>query len=164
MGIRELFIQMKEQPSEAAQITLIPVGHRYVGFSGHRDADGPLTLGQSNTLQWVTDIRLYTRMTDWALDLPEGATLDDIAAAFSVLMARHESLRTTGRNLRVRRHRRGMCAPPCPGRRFPGGTRRTSTARGASCTSTMCRAPCSASYWPTLTMCHQPTRRQACAD
>lgn len=95
MGIRELFTQIKEQSNGAEQIRLAPAGRLYVGFSGLRGADGPLTLGQGNTLQWVADIRLFTRMTDWVLEMPEGTTLDDIAAAFSVLMARHESLRTT---------------------------------------------------------------------
>jgi hypothetical protein len=95
MTMRELLAAMRAQPDEAQTVSLAPAGRRLVQFTGARVADGPLTIGQSNTLDWALDPAAYTRMIDWVLDLPDGATLDDICAAFSVLMARHESLRTT---------------------------------------------------------------------
>jgi len=95
MAMRDLLAAMRQQPSQARPVSLEPAGRRRVRFSGQRGADGPLTIGQRNTLDWVTDPAAYTRMIEWVLDLPDGATLDDIAAAFSVLMARHEALRTT---------------------------------------------------------------------
>jgi Condensation domain len=92
--MREMLAAMHE-PSAVAPATLVPAGCRRVRFRGERGGDGPLTTGQSNTLAWVGDTSAYARMVQWALDLPPGTTLGDIEAAFSVLMARHESLRTT---------------------------------------------------------------------
>jgi hypothetical protein len=74
--------------------SLIPAGQLQVKFTGERGGEGPLTWGQSNTLRWSSDKEQYYRMIEWIADLPAGTTLDDIAAAFSTLMARHESLRT----------------------------------------------------------------------
>jgi Condensation domain len=95
MAMRELLAAMRQESNQARPVSLRPAGRRRVKFCGPRGADGPLTTGQSNTLNWVSDPAAYTRMIEWVLDLPDGATLDDIAAAFSVLVARHESLRTT---------------------------------------------------------------------
>lgn len=91
--MRELLAAMREPGTSPA--ALVPAGQRRVRFSGERGGDGPLTIGQGQSLSWVRDTSAYARMIEWALDLPEGTTLDDIAAAFGVLMARHESLRTT---------------------------------------------------------------------
>jgi hypothetical protein len=93
MGLRE--VQAFLQPADADLIRIVPAGRRYVKFSGPRGGEGPLTFGQRNTLIWTRDSTDYNRMTESVLDVPAGATLDDIAAAFGVLMARHESLRTT---------------------------------------------------------------------
>jgi len=91
--MRELLAAMREPGASPA--TLVPTRQRRVGFSGERGGDGPLTIGQGQSLSWIHDTSAYARMIEWALDLPEGTTLDDIEAAFGVLMARHESLRTT---------------------------------------------------------------------
>lgn len=93
MGLRE--VQAFLQPADADLVRIVPAGRRYVKFSGPRGGEGPLTFGQRNTLMWTRGSTDYNRMTESVLDVPGGATLDDIAAAFGVLMARHESLRTT---------------------------------------------------------------------
>jgi len=93
MGLRE--VQAFLQPADADLVRIVPAGRRYVKFSGSRGREGPLTFGQRNTLIWTRDTTDYNRMTESVLDVPAGATLDDIAAAFGVLLARHESLRTT---------------------------------------------------------------------
>ena len=95
MGVQEPLALLREQPAGADPVGLTLVERRKVAFSGRRGGEGPLTLGQAGTLGWITDQGLYTRMLDWPLELPAGATLDDITAALRVLVARHESLRTT---------------------------------------------------------------------
>jgi hypothetical protein len=92
MGLRE--VQAFLQPADPDLVRIVAAGRRYVKFSGPRGGEGPLTFGQRNTLIWTRDMTDYNRMTESVLDVPAGATLDDIAAAFGVLMARHESLRT----------------------------------------------------------------------
>src|SRR6266851_5737672 len=94
MGLREVRAFL-EPPADADLARFGPAGRRYVPFSGARGGDGPLTAGQRNTLMWILNTTDYNRMTEAVLDVPSGVTLDDIAAAFGVLMARHESLRTT---------------------------------------------------------------------
>jgi hypothetical protein len=67
-----------------------------VKFQGDRGGDGPMTLGQHNTIQWMglrPDFLLSS--VEWVFRVPETAGLDDVAAAWSVLISRHESLRTT---------------------------------------------------------------------
>jgi hypothetical protein len=93
MGLRD--VQAFLRPPDADLVRLVPAGRRWVAFSGERGGEGPLTLGQRNTLPWIVNTTDYNRMTESVLQLPAGASLDDIAAAFGVLMARHESLRTT---------------------------------------------------------------------
>jgi hypothetical protein len=94
MGLREVqaFLQ---QPADVERVRIVPAGRHYAKFSGPRGGEGPLTLGQLITLSWVHDTTQYNRMTESVLHVPAGATLEDIAAAFGVLLARHESLRTT---------------------------------------------------------------------
>lgn len=71
-------------------VTTLPVR-----FTGARAATGPLTFGQRNTLNWVgQEANEFSAVIHWVLALPDGVTLADIAAAFAVLMARHEALRT----------------------------------------------------------------------
>lgn len=67
-----------------------------VPFEGDRAGSGPLTVGQLNTLQWLGNGSLFTSV-EWVLDVPAGTTLDDITESVAVLLARHESLRTTFR-------------------------------------------------------------------
>lgn len=69
-----------------------------VKFQGSRGGDGPLTFGQSNTLQWVVVSEVeqsIQSMLPWVFDVPEGIRLDDVAEVVSILLARNESLRTT---------------------------------------------------------------------
>jgi Condensation domain len=67
-----------------------------VRFEGARAGSGPLTFGQRNTLNWVRqETDEFSAVIHSVLDLPEGVTLADIGAAFAVLLARHESLRTS---------------------------------------------------------------------
>lgn len=70
--------------------------HVRVRFEGARAGSGPLTLGQRNTLNWVRQEHdEFSAVIHSVLDLPDGTTLADIGAAFAVLLARHESLRTS---------------------------------------------------------------------
>jgi Condensation domain len=94
MGVAERLAAQRVRAARRGDVTLTPADSVRVRFQGERGGDGPLTLGQGNTLQWVRDEVISSRITEWPLELPERVTLDDIAAAFSVLMARHESLRT----------------------------------------------------------------------
>lgn len=67
-----------------------------VEFHGGREAAGPLTFAQHDTLEWVAAERdEASAILRWTFVLPDGARLPDVAAAFAVLMTRHESLRTT---------------------------------------------------------------------
>jgi hypothetical protein len=95
MTTSEPLALLQEQAAATAPVILEPAPPLRVRFAGRRGGEGPLTLGQANTLQWVSDPTLYTRMIEWPLTLPTGASLDDITAALSVLISRHESLRTT---------------------------------------------------------------------
>lgn len=75
---------------------LTPVDAIQVGFTGSRAAEGPVTLGQLNTMQWLQDdddhIAAFLRVE---LPVPGGKSVDDVAETAAVLVARHESLRTT---------------------------------------------------------------------
>ncbi|HEY1616661.1 MAG TPA: condensation domain-containing protein [Streptosporangiaceae bacterium] len=66
-----------------------------IEFEGQRGGPGPLTLGQALMYSTVGDKRIYNSMFGWTLRVPGGAGVGDIAAALRVLIARHESLRTT---------------------------------------------------------------------
>lgn len=66
-----------------------------VRFTGERAATGPLTFGQRNTLDWVArEDDEFSAVIAWIFTLPPDVTLADIAAAFEVLLGRHEALRT----------------------------------------------------------------------
>lgn len=68
----------------------------YVKYSGEREGEAALTLGQLNTFDWISDSdRSYFGVVKLILNLPAGCTMDDITESFAVLAARHESLRTT---------------------------------------------------------------------
>jgi hypothetical protein len=95
MVTRDPLVLQEEQADAAAPVRLELTEPLRVPFAGRRDGDGPLTHGQASTLRWVTNTAFYTRMAEWPLPVPPGTTSDDIAAAMAVLMARHESLRTT---------------------------------------------------------------------
>jgi hypothetical protein len=92
---RDPVLALSQEKADAAPLpTLTLVDRLRVAFAGQRGGDGPLTIGQASALGWICDPTLYTRMVEYPLALPAGTTLADIAAAFAVLMARHESLRT----------------------------------------------------------------------
>src|SRR5580704_3442436 len=78
---------------------LTPVRSILVEFTGERSGEGPLTLGQLNMYNWLsqTPDHLYARL---CVELPVPAvppavSVGDVAEAAAVLIARHESLRTT---------------------------------------------------------------------
>ena len=95
MTTKDSQVLLEEQANAAPSIRLELTEPLRVPFAGRRGGDGPLTLGQASTLEWITNPAFYTRMLDSPLTIPPGTALDDIAAAMAVLMARHESLRTT---------------------------------------------------------------------
>lgn len=67
-----------------------------VRFGGGRAVERPMTLGQLNILRWLDGAADHPYSSvDWRLDLPAGATVDDVAATLAVLIAEHEGLRTT---------------------------------------------------------------------
>src|ERR1051326_3944616 len=88
-------VRPEEQAVAALGIRLEPAEPVRAPFTGRRSGEGPLTLGQASTREWITNPAFYTRMLDAPLTLAPGTRLDDIAAAMAVVMARHESLRTT---------------------------------------------------------------------
>jgi hypothetical protein len=66
-----------------------------VKATGLRGGLGPLTLGQLSLAEWVgEDDHTIFAGVDLVLHLPEAATLADVTEALTVLVARHESLRT----------------------------------------------------------------------
>lgn len=77
-------------------IRLTPLEPVVVPFVGECGRRGPLTFGQINILDWLeTWADPSLGWMRWVLDLPETATLEDVIATFSTLLARHEALRTT---------------------------------------------------------------------
>ncbi|MGW4116163.1 condensation domain-containing protein [Actinosynnema sp. NPDC004786] len=77
------------------RVLLTPVDPVPVPFSGARAGEGPLTLGQLNTAQWLEGMPDHAyAVLCVELPVPDGVTTDDVAATIAVLLARHESLRT----------------------------------------------------------------------
>jgi hypothetical protein len=67
-----------------------------VGFTGERAGEGPLTLGQRSVYRWISHIPddLYAILCA-EFPVPAMVSVDDVAEAVAVLIARHESLRTS---------------------------------------------------------------------
>src|SRR4051794_2327992 len=66
-----------------------------VPFSGSRCGDGPVNFGQRTTLHWSKNMTVNRgRMFPALVDLAD-TTIPDVSAALSLLLSRHESLRTT---------------------------------------------------------------------
>ena len=67
-----------------------------VAVTGTREAEGPLTLGQVNIAQWLSNVpdHFYSTLCV-ELPVPPGVTVDDVVATLAVLGARHEVLRTS---------------------------------------------------------------------
>jgi hypothetical protein len=78
------------------RVRLTPVRSIPIEFAGHRAGEGPLTLGQLNMYMWVSQDPDHVHVFLCAeLPVPAVVSVDDVAEAVGVLIARHESLRTT---------------------------------------------------------------------
>src|ERR1700722_11876827 len=78
------------------RVRLTPMRSIPVEFTGDRAGEGPLTLGQLNVYEWVSGSpdHVYAILCV-ELPVPAAVSVDDVAEAIAVLIARHESLRTT---------------------------------------------------------------------
>src|ERR1700720_327941 len=78
------------------RVRLTPMRSIPVEFTGDRAGEGPLTLGQLNIHNWLsqTPDHVYAILCA-ELPVPGVVSVDDVAEATGVLIARHESLRTT---------------------------------------------------------------------
>jgi hypothetical protein len=78
------------------RVRLTPMRSIPVEFTGERAGEGPLTLGQLNVYKWLreTPDHLYAILCA-ELPVPAAVSPEDVAGAAAVLIARHESLRTT---------------------------------------------------------------------
>ncbi|OLE23706.1 MAG: hypothetical protein AUG44_21430 [Actinobacteria bacterium 13_1_20CM_3_71_11] len=64
-------------------------------FHGDRTATGPLTFGQRNVLLWIgAESNRWSSVIPLFQPVPDGCTTAGVAAAVSVLIGRHEALRT----------------------------------------------------------------------
>jgi hypothetical protein len=64
-------------------------------FRGTRTATGPLTFGQRNVLLWIgAESNKWSSVIPLFQPVPDGCSTADVAAAVSVLIGRHEVLRT----------------------------------------------------------------------
>jgi hypothetical protein len=78
------------------RVQLTPMRSIPVEFSGERAGEGPLTMGQFDCYLWLSkapDAFFATLCAE--LPVPAVVSVDDVAEAAAVLIARHESLRTT---------------------------------------------------------------------
>jgi hypothetical protein len=75
------------------RLRLIPMRSIPVEFTGERDGEGPFTLGQADVYNWLTPDDLYAILCV-EFPVPAGASVDDVAEAVAVLIARYEGLRT----------------------------------------------------------------------
>src|SRR5580700_11213465 len=78
------------------RVRLTPVRSIPVEFTGERAGEGPLTLGQLDVYEWVSETPDdFFALLCVELPVPEVVSVCDVAEAVAVLIARHESLRTT---------------------------------------------------------------------
>ncbi|MDQ2586698.1 condensation domain-containing protein [Saccharothrix yanglingensis] len=78
------------------RVRLTPAEPVPVAFTGRRAGEGPLTLGQLNTVQWLKPTPdHFAAILCVELPVPGGVSTDDVAESLAVLVARHEGLRTT---------------------------------------------------------------------
>ena len=75
-------------------VRLTPMRPVPVEFTGERAGEGPFTLGQLDLYNWLTPDDLYAILCA-ELPVPAVVSVDDVAQAVAVLIARHETLRTT---------------------------------------------------------------------
>src|SRR5580693_8352923 len=83
--------QRRRRRVQLTQMQPVPVQ-----FAGERAGEGPLSLGQLNIYNWVSEDPddLYALLCA-ELPVPAAAPAGDVAEAAAMLIARHESLRTT---------------------------------------------------------------------
>src|SRR5258708_40335449 len=77
------------------RVRLTPVRSIPVEFTGERAGEGPLTLGQLNIYHWLSQTDHVYAILCAELPVPAVASVDDVAGAAAVLIARHEGLRPT---------------------------------------------------------------------
>jgi len=78
------------------RVRLAPMRPVPVEFTGERAGEGPLTLGQLDVYEWVSETPDdFFALLCVELPVPEVMSVEDVAQATRVLIARHESLRTT---------------------------------------------------------------------
>ena len=78
------------------RVRLTPVRSIPVEFTGERAGEGPLTLGQLNVYLWLSQIPDdFYAILRVELPVPAKVCAGDVAEAVAVLIARHESLRTS---------------------------------------------------------------------
>ena len=78
------------------RVRLTPMRPVPVEFTGERAGEGPLTLGQLDLYDWLSGTPDHFYATLCAeLPVPAAVSVGDVAEAAAVLIARHESLRTT---------------------------------------------------------------------
>jgi hypothetical protein len=77
------------------RLRLTPIRSIPVEFTGERAGEGPLTLGQLDIYNWLsqTPDHVYAILCV-ELPVPAVVSVDDVVGATAVLIARHESLRT----------------------------------------------------------------------
>jgi hypothetical protein len=77
-------------------VRLTPMGSVPVEFTGERAGEGPLTLGQLDMYNWLSQVpNDFYAILRAELPVPDAVSVEDVAEAAGVLMARYESLRTT---------------------------------------------------------------------
>ncbi|HEY1627116.1 MAG TPA: hypothetical protein VGG16_25330 [Streptosporangiaceae bacterium] len=85
-----------ESGQSRRRVRLTPVRSIPVEFAGERAGEGPLTVGQLNIYAWVSvapdDLYAILRVE---LPVPAQVSVGAVAEAIGLLIARHESLRTT---------------------------------------------------------------------
>jgi len=78
------------------RVRLTPMRPVPVEFTGERAGEGPLTLGQLDVYNWLTQAPDHFYSTLRAeLPVPAAVPVQEVARAAAVLIGRHESLRTT---------------------------------------------------------------------
>ncbi len=78
------------------RLQLTPMPSIPVEFTGGRAGEGPLTLGQLDAYTWTSSTPDHTNAILFVeLPVPAVVSVNDVAEAVAVLIARHESLRTT---------------------------------------------------------------------
>jgi hypothetical protein len=78
------------------RVLLTPMRSIPVEFAGERAGEGPLTLGQLNMYLWLSRVPDHTHaVLRVELPVPAEVSVGDVAEATGVLIARHETMRTS---------------------------------------------------------------------